>query len=91
MLIVAEAEDNKVGVTEACESLTKMAIRSSPDKYFQARTHLSPVERDELVAFLEQHIDVFSWDLYEAPGIDLDFICHQLNMNPKAWPKKQLP
>ena len=91
MLIATKAEDNKVGVAEAYESLTKMAIRSSPEKYFQVRAHLSPAERDELVAFLEQHIDVFAWDLYEALGIDLDFICHQLNVNLEARPKKQLP
>ena len=79
MLITAEADDDKVGAAKAYESLTKVAIRS-----FQVGVHLSPAEKDELVAFLKQHIDVFAWDPYEAPGIDSDFICHQLNMNPET-------
>ena len=76
MLIAAEAEDERVGVAEACESLTKVAIGSNLNKYFQVRADLSLAKRDELVAFLKQHIDVFAWDPYEAPGIDPDFICH---------------
>ena len=60
MLISAEAEDGRVGVTKACESLIKVAIDVNPNKYFQLGAHLSLVERDELVAFLKQHIDVFA-------------------------------
>ena len=76
MLITAEADDDKVGAAKAYESFTKVAIGS-----FQVGVHLSPTEKDELVAFLKQHIDVFSWDPYEAPGINSDFMCHQLNVN----------
>ena len=36
-------------------------------------------------------MDVFAWDVYEAPGIDPNFICHHLNVNPSITPKKQLP
>ena len=43
------------------------------------------------MAFLKQHIDVFAWDPYEVPGIDSDFICYQLKVNPEARPKKQPP
>ena len=53
MFFAVEAEDNRVGAVEACESLTKMAIGSNPEKYFQVGAHLSPVERDELVPFLK--------------------------------------
>ena len=34
-------------------------------------------------------MDVFAWDVYEAPGVDLDFICHHLNVNLSVKPKKQ--
>ena len=34
---------------------------------------------------------MFAWDAYEAPGVDLDFICHLLNVNPSIIPKKQQP
>ena len=49
------------------------------------------VKREELVEFLEQNIDVFTWNAYEAPGVDPKFICHHLNVNPLIAPKKQPP
>ena len=36
-------------------------------------------------------MDVFAWDAYEAPGVDLNFICHHLNVNSTVTPKKQPP
>ena len=36
-------------------------------------------------------MDVFAWSAYEAPEVDLDFICHHLNVNPNVVPKKQPP
>ena len=36
-------------------------------------------------------MDVFAWDAYEAPGVDPNFICHHLNVNPAVTPKKQPP
>jgi len=53
MLIAAEARDDRVGAAEACESLTKVAIGSNPDKYFHVGAHLSPAKKDEFVAFLK--------------------------------------
>ena len=52
---------------------------------------LSHQEREELLEFLKQNIDVFAWNVYEAPGVDLEFICHHLNVNPLITPKKQPP
>ena len=34
---------------------------------------------------------MFAWDACKAPGIDPDFICHHLNVNPSITPRKQLP
>ena len=36
-------------------------------------------------------MDVFAWNIYEAPGVDPKFICHHLNVNPLVAPKKQPP
>ena len=44
-----------------------------------------------MVEFLKRNIDVFAWNTYEAPGVDPDFICHHLHVNPLVIPKKQLP
>ena len=42
-----------------------------------------------MVDFLKRNIDVFAWDACDAPGIDLTFICHHLNVNSSITPKKQ--
>ena len=34
-------------------------------------------------------MDIFAWNVYEAPGVDPSFICHHLNANPSITPKKQ--
>ena len=45
-------------------------------------------EKVELVLFLINNLDVFAWSSYEAPRVDLDFIYHQLNVDPCCTPKK---
>ena len=39
--------------------------------------------------FLRKNVDVFSWNAYEAPGVDSNFICRHLNVNPSVIPRKQ--
>ena len=34
---------------------------------------------------------MFSWSAYEALGVDPNFICHHLNVNPSIIPRKQPP
>ena len=34
---------------------------------------------------------MFAWSAYETPGLDPNFICHHLNVNPFVIPKKQTP
>ena len=34
---------------------------------------------------------MFAWSLYKAPELDLEFICHRLNVNSNHPPKKQKP
>ena len=52
---------------------------------------MPPQERQELVDFLRKNIDVFVWSAYEAPGVDPNFICYRLNVNPSTISKKQPP
>ena len=74
-----------------CEDLVKITIGDDPKKFFQVGSELPQQEKEELVEFLKQNIDVFAWNTYEAPGVDPDFICHHLNVNPLVILKKQLP
>ena len=50
---------------------------------------MSHQEREELIEFLKQNIDVFVWNAYEAPRVDPKFICHHLKVNSLVAPKKQ--
>ena len=68
-----------------------MVIEGDTEKFLQVGTKLPPQEKEELVEFLKRNIDVFAWDACNAPGINLDFIYHHLNVNPSITPKKQSP
>ena len=74
-----------------CEDLEKVVVNDTSKKFFQARAQLPPQEKEELVEFLKRNIDLFTWDAYDAPGIDPAFIYHHLNVNPSITPKKQPP
>ena len=68
-----------------------VSVGIDSEKFFQIDSELSPQEKEELIDFLRENVDVFAWDSYEAPGVDLGFIYHHLNVNPSVTPKKQPP
>lgn len=74
-----------------CERLEEIIIDGDLEKFFQVEPQLPPLEKEDLLAFLRRNIDVFAWNAYEAPGVDLEFICHHLNFNPAILPRKQPP
>ena len=74
-----------------CEDLVKIIIGDDPENFFQIGSQLPQQEREELIEFLKQNIDVFAWNTYEAPRVDPEFICHHLNVNPLVASKKQPP
>ena len=74
-----------------CEELEKIIIDNDEGKFFQVGVQLPPREKEELVVFLRKNVDVFAWSAYETPGVDPNFICHHLNVNPSITLKKQLP
>ena len=72
-----------------CESLERVIVDDDPEKFFQVGSELPFREKEELIGFLRENVDVFAWDAYESLGIDSSFICHHLNVNLSAIPKKQ--
>ena len=74
-----------------CEDLETAVVGDDPKKVFQIKAQLPPPEKEELIKFLRRNIDVFAWNAYKTPGVDLSFICHYLNVNPSVTPKKQPP
>ena len=71
-----------------CEKLEEVVINGDPKKFFQVGAQLLPQKKEKLIAFLRENIDVFAWNAYEALGVDPDFICHHLNVNPAILLKK---
>ena len=83
--------DNGLAEEVKCKDLEKVVIGDDPEKFFQVGAQLPPQEREELIEFLRKNVDVFAWNAYEAPGVDPNFICNHLNVNPFVTPKKQPP
>ena len=83
--------DNGPAEEVKCEDLEKVVIGDDPEKFFQVGAQLPPQEREELIEFFRKNVDVFAWNAYEAPGVDPNFICNHLNVNPFVTPKKQPP
>ena len=65
-----------------------MVIGDDPERFFQVGAQLPLLEKEQLVEFLRKNVDVFAWNAYEALGVDPNFICHHLNVNPFITPKK---
>ena len=74
-----------------CKSLERVIVDDDPEKFVQVGLELPLREKEELIGFLRENVDVFAWDAYEALRIDPSFICHHLNVNPSAISKKQPP
>ena len=81
------------GPTEgaSCEDLEKVIIDTNPEKFFQVGVQLPTLEKQALIEFFRNNVDIFAWDACEDPRIDPDFICHHLNINHSIIPRKQPP
>ena len=74
-----------------CEDLERVIVADDPEKFFQVRAKLHLQEKERLLEFLRANVDVFAWSPYEALGVDPNFICHRLNVNPAVIPRRQSP
>ena len=74
-----------------CEDLERVVVEDDLEKFFQVGAQLPLLEKEQLVEFLRKNVDVFTWNAYEARGVDPNFIYHHLNVNPSITPKKQPP
>ena len=72
-----------------CEDLEKVVIGGDPKRFFQIGAQIPLLEKEQLVDLLRRNMDVFAWDAYEALGLDPNFICYHLNVNPSITPKRQ--
>ena len=75
----------------SCEDLERVIIDTDPEKSFQVGAQLPTLEKQALIEFLRDNVDIFAWDACEASEVDPNFICHHLNVNLSVIPRKQPP
>jgi len=55
-------------------------------KMFKLGQSLSIELRDQIFEVITRHLDAFAWSAADMPGIDPDFLCHRLTMDPNIRP-----
>jgi len=53
-------------------------------KMFKLGHSLSKESQDQVVRVIARHLDAFAWSSADMPGIDPDFLCHRLTMDPAS-------
>lgn len=71
------------------EEVKDVQIGPLPTQKTKIGTTLSQEAENGLVEFLRHNTDVFAWSTSDMPGVDPDFICHRLSLDPKAKPIAQ--
>ena len=71
--------------------MERIIIADDLEIFFQVRAKLPSQEKEQLLEFLRENVDMFAWSLYETPSIDPSFIYHRLNVNPNIIPNRQPP
>ena len=51
-------------------------------KTFKLGKTLDGETQDQIVKVINRHLDAFAWSASDMPGIDPDFLCHRLAMDP---------
>uniref|UniRef100_A0A2N9EB75 Uncharacterized protein n=1 Tax=Fagus sylvatica TaxID=28930 RepID=A0A2N9EB75_FAGSY len=58
-------------------------------KMMQIGKNLTPFEKDEFIALLQEFQEVFAWSYEDMPGIDTDIVQHSIPTDPTFRPVKQ--
>jgi len=58
-------------------------------KVFKLGRLLSQEKQDEVAAVISRHLDAFAWSASDMAGVDPNFLCHHLTMDPKVLPVRQ--
>jgi len=89
-------EDDRTGVAHAesarerqPEPVGNMVERQIGGKTFKLGRSLDQAEQDRVAGVISHHLDAFAWSASDMPGINLDFLCHRLTMDPKVSPIRQ--
>jgi len=58
-------------------------------KTFKLGKTLDGETQDQIAKVIGIHLDTFTWSASDMPGIDPDFLCHRLEMDPQIKPVRQ--
>ena len=58
-------------------------------KVFKLGRTLDSETQDQIAKVISRHLDAFAWVASDMPGIDPDFLCHRLAMDPQVRPIRQ--
>ena len=96
MFIVTTQPPREEGVTRAeiawerqPEPVKDMLNREIGGKMFKLGKSLGQERQDQIVEVTIRHLDAFAWSTSDMPGIDPDFLCHRLTMDPQVRPIRQ--
>lgn len=68
-----------------------MIEKGNKEKYFLPGSSLDQEEKQHMVQFLRENIDVFACQPYDMPDIDSEVMCNKLHIDPTTRPIKQKP
>ena len=63
--------------------------RKINDKTFKLRKTLDSETQDQIAKVISRHLDAFAWSASDMSGIDPDFLCHRLAIDPQLRPVRQ--
>jgi len=58
-------------------------------KTFKLGKTLDSETQDQIARVISRHLDTFAWSASDMPGVDPDFLCHRLAMDPQVRPIRQ--
>ena len=58
-------------------------------RMFKLGKSLGQGTQDQIAEVITQYLDAFAWSASDMPGIDSDFLCHRLTMDPQVRPVRQ--
>jgi len=86
----APMEEDRVGVSRIenarerrPEPAENVVERQIGGKTFKLGKLLDQEEQNQVAEVISRHLDAFAWSASDMLGIDPDFLCHRLTMDPK--------
>jgi len=71
------------------ESAGEAQEREIGGKKFKLGMSFSQEMQNQIAEVIARHLIAFAWSASDMPGIDPDFLCHRLMMDPKVKPVLQ--